>query len=221
MLIPGSGDYFQAGLAIRAAVLSGAIRWAGKSNQLRVLQSNALCCLNLDPWQWWRSPQKGVDKPNCLFQHYFARDQVQSNAQWICSLPAEVGGERAEVLPSLYWRRTSVSGLEGGALTVAVSVCMCLCCVWRAAVMYDVCGLVGSVCDSGFGLTGCVCGSQSFKKHLRNTIRHLCYIFFSLCQPIFSLNIKCKQNWPKLHVFLHFPIINPTFPSKHINIVHK
>lgn len=97
MLIWGSGDYFQAGLAIRAAVLSGAIRWAGKSNQLRVLQSNALCRLNLDPWHWWRSPEKGVDKPNCLFQHYFARDQVQSNVQWICSLLAGLGEKRAEV----------------------------------------------------------------------------------------------------------------------------
>lgn len=46
---PGSTDYFQDGLAIRAAVLSGAIRRAGKSNQLGVLQSNALCRLNLDP----------------------------------------------------------------------------------------------------------------------------------------------------------------------------
>lgn len=101
MLIPGSRDYFQTGFAIRVAFLSRAIRWAGKSNQLGVLQSNVLCCLNLDPWHWWRSPERGVDKPNCLFQHYFARDQVQSNAQWICSLLAGLGEERAEVSPAL------------------------------------------------------------------------------------------------------------------------
>lgn len=126
MLIPGSRDYFQAGLAIRAAVLSQAIRWAGKSNQLRVPQSNALCCLNLDPWHWWKSPEKGVDKPNCLFQHYFARDQVQSNAQWICSLLAGVGKEKAEVSPALHYMRTSISGLGcwkvGGSLLMVVSV---------------------------------------------------------------------------------------------------
>lgn len=110
---PGSRDYFQAGLAIRAAVLSRAIHRAGKSNQLRVLQSNALCCLNLDPWHWWRSPEKGVDKPNCLFQHYFARDQVQSNAHWICSLLAGLGEERPQVSPVLVCSRTSASRLGG------------------------------------------------------------------------------------------------------------
>lgn len=124
MLIPGSGDYFQAGLAIRPAVLSGAIRWAGKSNQLRVLQSNALCCLNLDLWHWWRSAEKGVDKPNCLFQHYFARDQVQSNPQWICSLLSEVGEERAEV-----FLRSVGDGLQGWSRALILAKCVCLCCL--------------------------------------------------------------------------------------------
>ena len=145
MLIPGSGDYFQAGLAIRAAVLSRAIRWAGKSNQLRVLQSNALCCLNLDPWHWWRSPEKGVDKPNCLFQHYFARDQVQSNAQWICSLLAGVWrGEGWGFYPLSTAGGLVFQGLKGcgvgrggcSLMVVVVSVCMCL---WWVCV----CGAVG------------------------------------------------------------------------------
>lgn len=83
------------------------------SNQPGVLQSNALCCLDLDPWHWWRSPEKGVDKPNCLFQHYFARDQVQSNAQWICSLRDQAGPCRGEERCGVGFTTITAVGEEG------------------------------------------------------------------------------------------------------------
>lgn len=88
LILQAAWDYFFPSQVSNQSrpTLSGAIGRAVEGNQRRVQQSNALCCLNLEPWQWWRRPQKGVDKPNCLFQHYFARDQVQSNVLWICSL---------------------------------------------------------------------------------------------------------------------------------------
>uniref|UniRef100_A0A0E9UXA0 Uncharacterized protein n=1 Tax=Anguilla anguilla TaxID=7936 RepID=A0A0E9UXA0_ANGAN len=49
MLILGQWRVFSSQVSDQIAVLSGAIRRTGKPNQSRVLQSDALCSLNLDP----------------------------------------------------------------------------------------------------------------------------------------------------------------------------